>query len=63
MNKKHIIAKLDEIINSGNLNEKDKNELIQVKSEIEKCNYLSEAFNSIVSVIIKILGSDFDLFK
>lgn len=63
MRKTEIIAKLDEIINSGNLEEKDKNELIQVKIKIQQSTYLHEALNSIASVILKIIGSDFDLFQ
>jgi hypothetical protein len=63
MNKSEIVAKLDEIINSGNLSEKDKNELIQVKNEIKNITYLSEAFNLIVSALIRIFGNDFDFFQ
>lgn len=63
MDKKKIIARLEEIINSGNLNEKDKNELIQVKNEIEHSTYLSEVLNSIASALIRIISSDFDLFQ
>ena len=63
MRKIEIIAKLDEIINSGNLHERDKNELIQVKIKIQQSTYLNEALNSIASVILKIISSDFDLFQ
>jgi|GEM_PF-5322858 len=63
MDKKKIIAKLDEVINSGNLKEEDRNELIQVKNEIECSTYLSEALNLIASVLIRIIRNDFDLFQ
>lgn len=58
MNKKKIIATLDKIINSGSLTEKEKNELIQVKSEIERSTYLSEALYLAASVLARIIGND-----
>lgn len=63
MTKREIVAKLEEVINSGNLNERDKNELIQVKNEIKNIAYLSEALNLIVSAFIRIFGTDFDFFQ
>ena len=63
MEKKKIIAKLDEIINSGSLNEKDKNELIQVKKEIEHSTYLSEAASVIASFLIRFIGNNFGFFE
>lgn len=63
MNKKEIIAKLEELINSGNLNEKDKKELVQVKNEIKNLTYLSEVLNLLISTLIRIFGSELDLFQ
>ena len=63
MSKKYLIAKIDEVICSGKLNEEDKNKLIEVKKKVEQSTYLSEVLNSVTSVLIRIIGSNFDLFQ
>lgn len=61
--KKELVAKIDSIINNGNLNEQNKKELIEVKIRIEKSNMLSEAMNHLIVCFIRIVGKDFDLFN
>lgn len=63
MKKQYIIAKLDEVINSGNLIEGDKNTLIQVKKEIERSTNLKEALSTLASCLVKVLGNNLDLFQ
>lgn len=63
MSKKGLIAKLDEVIGFGNLSEKDKNKLIEVKKEIEQISYVSEALKILTSGALRILGNDTDLFQ
>lgn len=63
MSKKDLIAKLDEVIGFGNLSEKDKNKLIEVKKEIEQISYVSEALKILTSGALRILGNDTDLFQ
>lgn len=58
MQRKNIIATLDKIINSGSLNEKEKNELIQVKTEIENSTYLSEALNFVAYFLTRMISND-----